>query len=86
MKFGPLNDENFIMYAMQAYDNPVCKGINEFNDDLTRVKYIKRLLNRYDKKKDLKERLIGAKFSRLNNNQVFGANAEMTFFVKPRFV
>jgi hypothetical protein len=73
MKFGPLNDDNFIMYAMQAYDNPMCKGINEFNDDLTRVKYIKRLLNRYDKKKDLKERLILNHIILLNN--VFGNEA-----------
>ena len=58
MKFDRLNNENFMMYAMQAYDNPLCKGIHEFNDDLTRIKYIKRLLNRYDKSKDLKERLI----------------------------
>lgn len=73
MKFGPLNDDNFIMFAMQAYDNPLCKGIHEFNEDLTRVKYIKRLLNRYDKKKVLKERLILNHIILLNN--VFGNEA-----------
>lgn len=70
MKFDRLNNENFMMYAMQAYDNPLCKGIHEFNDDLTRIKYIKRLLNRYDKSKDLKERLILNHIILLNN--VFG--------------
>lgn len=73
MKFESLNDENFTMYAMQHYDNPFCKGINEFNDDLTRVKYIKRLLNRYDKSKHLKERLILNHIILLNN--VFGNEA-----------
>lgn len=73
MKFGPLNDDNFMLYAMQAYDNPLCKGIHEFNEDLTRVKYIKRLLNRYDKKKVLKERLILNHIILLNN--VFGNEA-----------
>lgn len=73
MKFGILNDDNFMMFAMQHYDNPVCKGIQEFNDDLTRVKYIKRLLNRYDKTKDLKERLILNHIILLNN--VFGNEA-----------
>jgi len=85
MKFGPLNDDNFIMFAMQAYDNPLCKGIQEFNEDLTRVKYIKRLLNRYDKKKVLKERLILNHIILLNN--VFGneAASRILFFkVCPR--
>lgn len=73
MKFDRLNNDNFMLYAMQAYDNPVCKGMQEFNDDLTRIKYIKRLLNRYDKSKDLKERLILNHIILLNN--VFGNEA-----------
>lgn len=73
MQFAPLNDENFMMYAMKAYDNPFCKGLNEFNEDMNRIKYIKRLLNRYDKKKVLKERLILNHIIILNN--VFGNEA-----------
>lgn len=73
MKWECLNDETFLLYAMKAYDNPMCKGIQEFNDDLTRVKYVKRLLNRYDKKKVLKERLILNHIILLNN--VFGNEA-----------
>jgi uncharacterized protein YwgA len=57
MQSDPLNDDTFMLYAMKAYDNPMCKSINEFNEDLNRIKYIKRLLNRYDKRKILKERL-----------------------------
>ena len=62
-----------MIYAMQAYDNPFCKGVNEFNDDLMKIKYIKRLLNRFDKTKDLKERLILNHIILLNN--VFGNEA-----------
>lgn len=73
MKWEPLNDDTFLLYAMKAYDNPTCKGMQEFNDDLTRVKYVKRLLNRYDKRKTLKERLILNHIILLNN--VFGNEA-----------
>lgn len=73
MKWEPLNDDTFLLYAMKAYDNPACKGMQEFNDDLTRVKYVKRLLNRYDKRKTLKERLILNHIILLNN--VFGNEA-----------
>jgi hypothetical protein len=86
MKFEFLNDENFMIYAMQAYDNPFCKGINEFNDDLMKIKYIKRLLNRFDKTKDLKERLILNHIILLNN--VFGNEAccRILFFkICPKF-
>ncbi len=53
-----LNEENFIMYAIKHYDNPNCKGMAEFLDDLKRFKYLKRLLRKYNVTKDLKERLI----------------------------
>jgi len=53
-----LNEENFIMYAIKHYDNPNCSGISEFNDDLKKFKYLKRLLRRHDAGKGLKERLI----------------------------
>lgn len=43
---------------MKFYDNPACCGLPEFNEDLERIKYIKRLLKRYKNKGILKERLI----------------------------
>ena len=42
---------------MQHYDNPQCVEVEEFNDDLRRIKYIKRLFNQYDMDGVLKERL-----------------------------
>ncbi len=54
----PLNNENYISYAMDAYSNPQCKSIEEFNDDLNRTKYLKRLFKKYETSGILKERLI----------------------------
>jgi hypothetical protein len=53
-----LTEENFMMYAIKHYENPHCSGITEFNDDLKRFKYLKRLFRRYSLGKGLKERLI----------------------------
>ena len=43
---------------MKSYDNPSCQNILEFWEDVQKIKYIKRLLKRYDDKKILKERLL----------------------------
>lgn len=58
MKFSKIDDGNFIMYAMKHYDNPQCKNIDEFYEDLSRIIYIKRLLNKFITTGDLKEQLI----------------------------
>ena len=58
MIFDDLNEKNFLLFAMQNYDNPQCTEIEEFNDDLKKIKYIKRLLNQYVSEGVLKERLI----------------------------
>ena len=58
MNFDDLNEKNFLLYAMQHYDNPQCVEVEEFNDDLRRIKYIKRLFNQYHTENILKERLI----------------------------
>jgi hypothetical protein len=69
--FEKLTDANFIMYAMKHYDNPQCCSIDEFNEDINRFKYIKKLITRYVETGDLKERLILNHIIVLNN--VFGA-------------
>jgi hypothetical protein len=52
-----LNNDNFLIYAMKAYDRPNCI-MSEFEEDLSRIKYIKRLIKRYKTTRELKERLI----------------------------
>ena len=54
----PLNDDNYMMVCMKVYDNPQCKGIEEFHEDLDRVKYLKRLFKKYLNSGVLRERLI----------------------------
>ena len=70
--FDNLTDDNFIIYAMKNYSSPNCI-ISEFNDDLKRIKYIKRLIKKYKATSDLKERLILNHIIVLSN--VFGAEA-----------
>ena len=58
MLFDDLNEKNFLLYAMKEYNNPQCTEVEEFNDDLKKIKYIKRLLNQYVSEGVLKERLL----------------------------
>ena len=58
MIFDDLNDDNFLMYAMKEYNDVQCTDIEEFYDDLKKIKYIKRLFNVYKNNGQLKERLI----------------------------
>ena len=68
--FDDLNDDNFLMYAVKAYNSPHCI-MSEFESDLKRTKYLKRLFRRYKVTKTLKERLILNHIILLYN--VFGA-------------
>lgn len=56
--FEDLNEDNVSLYQMKSYDNPHCHTVEEFMDDMKRVKYIKRLFYRYHTKGILKERLV----------------------------
>jgi len=65
-----LTNKNYLLYCAKYYDNPNCTGMDEFYEDLKRIKYIKKLISRYVKTGDLKERLILNHLIILNN--VFG--------------
>ena len=56
--FDKLTRRNFKLFAAKHYDNPECLDIEEFNQDLSRFKYLKRLLRRSELTGDLQERLI----------------------------
>ena len=53
-----LNENNFLMFAMKEYINIQCTDMDEFYDDLKKIKYIKRIFNLYLNDGQLKERLI----------------------------
>jgi len=77
--FDDLNEDNFMMYAMKCYTSPHCI-MSEFESDIKRTKYLKRLFRRYKITKSLKERLILNHIILLNN--VFGteASARILFY------
>ena len=56
--FDELNEENFTLFAIRHYDNPQCTSTEEFYEDIRRFRYLKRLLKRYIKTGELRERLI----------------------------
>ena len=58
MKFNELNESNYMLFAIKFYDNPQAVTRDDFEDDLKRIKYIKRLLKRYKNNGELKVHLI----------------------------
>jgi hypothetical protein len=74
-----LNDGNFLIYAAKCYDRPHILQ-SEFEDDLKRLKYVKRLLRKYKQTGEFKERLVLNHVIILAN--VFGVEAttNMLFF------
>jgi len=55
--FENLNDDNVMIYAMKAYDCPNMI-LSEFDEDLKRFNYLKRLFYRHRKYNEIRERLV----------------------------
>ena len=77
--YETITSDNVYMYAIRHYDNPHCEGEKEFEDDLKRFKYIKRLLRKYNDTGILKERLLLNHIIVLHN--VFGSDACATLLL-----
>jgi hypothetical protein len=77
--FLELNDDNFLLYAAKVYDKPNAV-MSEFEEDLNRILYIKRLFTKYYSTGALKERLILNHLVVLYN--VFGPDATRLLFFK----
>ena len=75
-----LTEDNFLQYAMHHYDNSQCYSLEEFNDDLKRFLYLKKLFNRYKNECDLKENLILNHLIVIYN--IFGDEATNMLFFK----
>jgi hypothetical protein len=58
MRFDELNENNYMLFAIKFYDNPQAVTKDDFEDDLKRIKYVKRLLKRYKNTGVLKTHLI----------------------------
>jgi hypothetical protein len=55
--FDELNDSNILLYAAKCYEKPNCLD-SEFDEDYKKIRYIKRLLQRYRLTGEIKERLV----------------------------
>lgn len=75
-----LTEDNFLQYAMHHYDNSQCYSLEEFNDDLKRFLYLKKLFSRYKHECDLKENLILNHLIVIYN--IFGHSATNMLFFK----
>jgi hypothetical protein len=53
-----LTESTFLLYAMKHYDNPQCTEMSEFEEDMKRFQYLRKLFSRYRAEGELKERLI----------------------------
>ena len=58
MRFDELNEDNYLIFAIKFYDNPQALTMEDFQSDLKRLRYIKRLLKRYKNTGELKTHLI----------------------------
>lgn len=58
MKFDELNQNNYLLFAIKFYNNPQSVTKEDFEEDLKRIKYVKRLFNRYKNGGELKTNLI----------------------------
>jgi hypothetical protein len=77
-----LTESTFLLYAMKHYDNPQCTDMVEFEEDLKRFQYLRKLFGRYRHEDELKERLILNHLIVLYN--VFGPSATNMLFMKLR--
>ena len=58
MRFDELNESNYLLFAIKFYNNPQAVTKEDFDDDLKRIRYIKKLLRKYKKDGILKSHLL----------------------------
>jgi hypothetical protein len=78
--YEKLTEDTFIPFAMRHYENQQCHTIEEFEDDLKRFLYLKKLFTRYKLSSELRERLIVNHIVILYN--LFGSAATKMLFHK----
>lgn len=53
-----VGDENFLLYAAKHYDNPSCSTQSEFEDDVSKIRSIVKMLRKYSRSGEINERLV----------------------------
>ena len=80
MKFTELNENNYVIFAIRNYENPHLVTKEDFEEDLKRFKWVKRLLKRYRTTGVVKAHLLINHFIILYN--VFGRGNTHCCFIK----
>lgn len=80
MRFDILTEDNYLFFAIKNYNNPQSVTCEDFEDDMKRFKYLKRLLRKYEKSGVLRTHLILNHIIVLYN--VFGEAATPLLFYK----
>ena len=58
MKFDELTPDNWTLFAIKNYNNPQSVTYSDFEEDIKKFKYIKRLFRRFETTGELKKHLI----------------------------
>ena len=80
MLIDEINESNYIFFAIKHYENPSSMTREDFDEDMKRFKYLKRLLKRYVRGGSLRTHLIINHLIILYN--VFGEAATPLLFFK----
>jgi predicted solute-binding protein len=75
-----LSEKTFADFAAEHYSNPRLLDIEEFEEDLTRFRYLRRLFNKYSERNELHERLILNHLTIIHNVFDIEAATKMCFF------
>ena len=80
MKLDELTQDNWVIFAIKHYNNPQSVTYEDFEEDIKKFKYIKRLLRRHENTGELRKHLILNHIILLYN--VFGDAATPLLFCK----
>lgn len=75
-----LNEQNFFTFAVDHYESSTHISVDEVEEELKRIRYIKRQLTKYKVGGDLKERLILNHLIILANNFGVRPAVKMLFY------
>ena len=84
MRFDELNESNYMLFAIKFYDNPQSVTKDDFESDLKRIRYVKRLLKRYKNTGELKVHLILNHLNAFFRLTLFIQMKKILFTIRPK--
>lgn len=80
MNISELTKDNWVLFAIKNYNNPSSVTYDDFENDLNKIKYVKRLFRRHETTGELKHHLVLNHIIVMYN--VFGDAATPLLFFK----